>query len=188
MGCLNSSFQSCIMRGTGSPNNLLKGDMTLKKALVLLLSLTLLSIATPVSSASGPVGARIDILRRTPTSFHSSTPFHVEHGWTGDVPIPPKYILDFDFIVEIDGIRYSTEDYRRISNSGGVYQVNLGYNFPAGLPVGRHVFIGHWYVSCQYYVELGEIPGPCTSPSYEMFTFTLTVAFHRFVRIPREIE
>lgn len=147
----------------------------MKRVIVIFLAVILLVMATPVSAAKGPVGERFHVWFGTPTTFPAGAPFYIEHGWVDDVGIPQKG--NFGFTVTVDGVLYDKADYKVRINNGGIITYEWGYNFPAGLPAGTHVFVGHWWVPCKYYVSVGDIPGPCTSPSYERFTQTLIVDF-----------
>lgn len=105
-----------------------------------------LSLAAPVAANNVPTtGTRISLFA-SPATFPAGTAFYVEHG-TGCEPSVDSASDCMSsgtyFDLYLDGtLQPSTVD---VENSpGGWVKFNLT-NYPSGLAVGRHTFVGVWF-------------------------------------------
>lgn len=122
----------------------------------------LLIMATPVlAKARTFVGERISLLADPAvTEFPAGEPFHVHHAVVmyppDDKPVAAAHT---GFALEVDGI-FVEADWSYTDGCCGPNFVMSGsiFNFPDGLPVGKHSFKGHWYAPC---LATG---GPCENP------------------------
>jgi hypothetical protein len=102
--------------------------------------------ASPVAANSTPTtGTRISLFD-PPTMFPADTPFYIEHGSACEAAAGDSAAdcmnADTHFDLYVDGsLQPSKVD---IENSpAGWIKLNLT-NYPAGLPAGRHTFVGVW--------------------------------------------
>ena len=102
--------------------------------------------ASPVAANSTPTtGTRISLFD-APATFPAGTPFYIEHGSACDPAVGDTagdcMNADTHFDLYLDGsLQPSKVD---IENSpAGRVKLNLT-NYPAGLPAGRHTFVGVW--------------------------------------------
>ena len=140
----------------------------------LLVTLALAVVAMPASAASRePIGPSINVLLGTPTTFPSGAPFHIGHGW--QLSSDGDALGQYRFALQVDGT-YRTEDFiSRTVTSGNPDLLNRFwvFNFPSGLSVGPHTFVGHWLARCSV------TSGPCSNPNavVDADVRTLTVTF-----------
>ena len=106
---------------------------------------TALLMAAPVAANSVPTtGTRISLFD-APATFPSGTAFHIEHGSACEPSVDSASLCmsaDTHFDLYLDGaLQTSRVD---VENSpDGWVKLNLK-NYPAGLPAGRHTFVGVW--------------------------------------------
>ena len=111
-----------------------------------------LVLAAPVAANSIPTtGTRISLFA-APATFASDAPFYVEHGSACEPSVDSPSLCmgsDTHFDLYLDGsLQRSAVD---IENSaGGWAKLNLT-NYPAGLPAGRHTFVGVWVADGSVY-------------------------------------
>jgi hypothetical protein len=106
----------------------------------------LLVAASPVAANSTPTtGTRISLFA-PPATFPADTPFYIEHGSACEAAAGDSAAdcmkADTHFDLYLDGnLQPSKVD---VENSpAGWVKLNLT-NYPAGLPAGRHTFVGVW--------------------------------------------
>lgn len=154
--------------------------MTRSRTVLLILALAFaLVAAVPAVAAEPPVGAQINLVAGTPTTFDADTPFHVLHGW-GLVPGDVQAVGIADFTLDVDGVDQGAGSLQNTATAGGLAVVKLKlFNFEDGLPAGTHVLTGHWTLPCRPAVAAFLYPGPCETPNapVEIFTVPLTVTF-----------
>jgi hypothetical protein len=151
-----------------------------KNIFVLMLIATLVMAAPAAAKMKEPVGARIDVLFGTPTTFSAGEPFHISHGFWHD----PREVSAgrFDFELEVDGVFRDEDFVERRSDPSMDPDLILWrlwvHNFPQGM-TGTHTFTGHWYAPCRYAVDYYGYPGPCPTPNakVEILTASLAVMF-----------
>ena len=115
-----------------------------------------------------PIGARINVLLGTPTTFPANQPFHVAHGWitTDPASTPPAALGLYSVTLELDGEPMAVSVVERFVDEDGTLQRRWVFNFPVGLSAGTHVFTVRWWGPCQGLVDSGYDPGgPCAKPN-----------------------
>ena len=155
------------------------GKLVMKKKILIVLLISLFVLTIPVAAKTKePVGERINILSEDPVEFPAGEPFHIRHSVLSWPPYDtPVGLVDFD--LEVDG-EYREEDYIdrfAVPYHGDSPDViwHWYHNFPEGLPVGPHTFVGHWFASC-----LALDGPPCSNPNelVEFYTWEHTVIFY----------
>jgi hypothetical protein len=141
-------------------------------------------IATPVLAdprsleCNGASECRINVLQGVPNNYPAGAPFFIIHS-AGEFPPNPPAAGNMGFALELDGV-YVTPNWSEHSavpldhNPDVVIILSTSaFNFPQGLPAGRHTFTGHWYWMC-----LNSDP-ECKNPSVRIdrIVETLTVTF-----------
>jgi hypothetical protein len=145
----------------------------------------LVTLATPVLAdpryleCDGASECRINILQGWPNNYPAGEPFFIIHSAL-EYPLDlPPAVGNMGFALELDG-RYVKPDWRYheaipLDHDPDPVVIISGsaFNFPQGLPAGRHTFTGHWYWMC-----LKSDPG-CKNPSERVdgIVETLTVTF-----------
>ena len=158
----------------------------MKKSIGILLVLILFVIATPVAAnVRVLVGERVHlgVSGGVPTTdFPADGPFHILHGWR--LELGTKWINLYNFELDVDEVRVEEDFVLRWSEKGDLKYLNIGwaYNFPDGMPPGKHVFTGHWYGPCQPLVDKGDYEGPCTQPNevVEALILVREITFHEW--------
>lgn len=155
----------------------------MKRVRVLILVLTILLIAVPVSAAKPErIGERINILIGDPVEYPAGEPFHIAHGW-GEQPLKDAPPGQYDFELFVDG-EFVDQDYveREVTKTddGPVMQIVWVHNHPEGLDAGNHTFVGHWYLPCGYAVDNGFPVEPCdkVNKPVEVLQLSHTVIFY----------
>ena len=117
------------------------------KRLILLLSLAAatLVVAAPATANSKPTTGTQIRLFAPPTTFPANTPFYIEQGFIcdlGDASCIAGFIsAQSGFTLYVDDVlQPSTVDVDVVS--GGGIEKRYLTNFPDGLPVGEHIFVG----------------------------------------------
>jgi hypothetical protein len=115
-----------------------------------------LVMAAPVAANSVPTtGTRINLFD-APATFPSGTAFYIEHGTFCEPAVDSASVCmsaDTHFDLYLDGaLQPSTVDVE--NSSSGWLKLNLT-NYPAGLPAGRHTFVGVWVSAGAVYLTLG---------------------------------
>jgi hypothetical protein len=165
------------LQGTGGMKKLVIGALTV---------LSVLLLATPAAAKTAePVGAQINILLGTPTTYPAGAPFHIIHATISGFVLPPRGTGKDGFALEVDGVPRAPDFILRDaippSETGLPYPgVRTGFlfNFPDGM-TGTHTFTGHWYAPCATAVALDGYTDPCRTPSeqVEYLTRSLAVIF-----------
>ena len=146
--------------------------------LAILLILTTPAMADRYFVCDGAQECRINIAARTPHVYPAGEPFFIFHASGDDPPTNvPIAAGHMGFALEVDGV-FAVPDWgvrsSWWSDSGEHYVFsNAAFNFPDGLPAGKHTFIGHWYAPC---AATGSV---CENPMdpVEYWTVKLNVNF-----------
>ena len=131
----------------------------LRKISMLTLIACMLSLVVelPASANSVPTtGSRISVLTG-PYQYPANTPFYVEHGFGCFLNSDAANCAtaSTSFVLFVDGVQQpSRKDVDQVSLDG-VRLLGVGYltNFPQGLTVGAHTFIGVWYLNGSFFQE-----------------------------------
>jgi hypothetical protein len=112
--------------------------------LVAMLAATGLLVAG-APAAAGPherIGERLNLFVGTPATFSAGQPFHVAHGWVGGVGDSTDHDAfgKHSFTLDLDGTSVDATFVERFVAEDGTLSRWWVFNFPAGLPVGTHVF------------------------------------------------
>jgi hypothetical protein len=126
----------------------LKTRLAMSIALVIGASLVL---ALPASTNNLPTtGTQINLVFQPPATFPANTPFYIEHGIAVFPPFsPPDGTIGSNmdagthFDLYLDGVAQSGKV--DIDNQPGIWLKRNLYNFPSGLPVGSHTFVGVFF-------------------------------------------
>ena len=152
-------------------------------------ALTLLSVlllgAPAAATNAEPVGARINVLLGTPTTYPADAPFHIIHAVNSGFVLPPRGTGKDLFALEVDGVPRAADFIIRDATPPPAFgfpypgvRTGFLFNFPDGM-TGTHTFTGHWYEPCATAVALDGYTGPCRTPAeqVEFMTRSLTVTF-----------
>jgi hypothetical protein len=128
-----------------------------RRFLFLVISIAaLLVAASPVAANSKPTTGTPISLFAAPATYPAGTPFYIEHGGACDTSVGDRVSdcmnASSHFDLYLDGVlQSSTVD---IENSPTLaVKLNLT-NYPAGLPVGSHTFVGVWILNGSEYLTL----------------------------------